>query len=93
VEEMGAGNLMSTYLFMGDLSMPFDGPITVAEDNAAMCIITHTGKLTCNIQSIALKIISLQALVREHLALLCAIAGSAQNKADHFCHHYWSSQN
>jgi hypothetical protein len=57
--------------------------IPVAEDNAPMCIITHTGKLTHNIQQIPLKTLSLQALVREHLALFCAV-GSAQNKADHF---------
>ncbi len=71
------------HLVMQDLGIPFDGPIPVAEDNAATRIIAHTGKLTRNIRHIALKTLSLQALVRERLALFRAV-GSAQNKADHF---------
>jgi hypothetical protein len=86
--EMDAGNqnekaIHWLHLFMQDLGIPFDGPIPVAEDNAATCIIAHTGKLTRNICHIALKTLSLQALVHERLALFRAV-GSAQNKADHF---------
>ena len=86
--EMDAGNqngkaIRWLHLFMQDLGIPFDGPIPVAEDNAATRIIAHTGKLTRNIRHIALKTLSLQALVRERLALFRAV-GSAQNKADHF---------
>ncbi len=85
---MDAGNqngkaIRWLHLFMQDLGIPFDGPIPVAEDNAATRIIAHTGKLTRNIRHIALKTLSLQALVRERLALFRAV-GSAQNKADHF---------
>jgi hypothetical protein len=47
---------------MDDLGLAFDGPIPVAEDNAARCIIAHTGKLTHNMRHIALKMISLQTL-------------------------------
>jgi hypothetical protein len=46
-------------------------------------LLKTTGKFTRNIHHIALKILSLQALVRERLALFRAV-GSAQNKADHF---------
>jgi hypothetical protein len=68
---------------MQGLGIPFDGPIPVAEDNAATPIIAHTKKLTRNICHIALKTLSLQALIRERLALF-RTAGSAQNKTDHF---------
>jgi hypothetical protein len=72
-------------IFMGDIVIPFGGPnpIPVAEDNAATCIIAHTGKLTRNIPHVALKTLYLQALVRRRLALFRTI-GSARNKADHF---------
>jgi hypothetical protein len=75
--------IQGLHIFMGDIGVPFDGPIPVAEDNAATCTIAHTGKLICNIRHIALKMLSLQALVRELLTLFRAI-GDAQNKADHF---------
>jgi hypothetical protein len=86
--EMTAANhlgkgLRWLHLLMDDLGIAFDGPIPVAEDNAATRIIAHTGKLTRNVRHIALKTISLQALVRERLAMFCAI-GSANNRADHF---------
>ena len=66
------------YLLMEDIGLPFDGPIPVAEDNSATRIIAHTGKITRNVHHIALETISLQALVRECIALFCAVA---QNKA------------
>jgi hypothetical protein len=86
--EMTAGNhlgkaLRWLHLFMDDLGLAFDGPIPVAEDNAATRIIAHTGKLTRNVRHIALKTISLQTLVRERIAMFRAI-GSANNRADHF---------
>jgi hypothetical protein len=71
------------HLLMDDLGIAFDGPIPVAEDNAATRIIAHTGKLTRNVRHIALKTISLQTLVRERIAMFRAI-GSANNRADHF---------
>jgi hypothetical protein len=36
-------------LFMSDLGLPFQGPIPIAEDNAAKRIITHAGKITRNV--------------------------------------------
>jgi hypothetical protein len=59
---MTAGNhlgkaLRWLHLFMDDLGFAFDGPIPVAEDNAATRIIAHTGKLTRNVRHIALKTI------------------------------------
>jgi hypothetical protein len=86
--EMTAGNhlgkaLRWLHLFMDDLGLAFDGPIPVAEDNAATRIIAHTGKLTRNVRHIALKTISIQTLVRERIAMFRAI-GSANNRADHF---------
>jgi hypothetical protein len=86
--EMTAGNhlgkaLRWLHLFMDDLGLAFDGPIPVAEDNAATCIIAHTGKLTRNVRHIALKTISFQTLVREQITMFRAI-GSANNRADHF---------
>jgi hypothetical protein len=65
---MTAGNhlgkaLRWLHLFMDDLGLAFDGPIPVAEDNAATRIIAHTGKLTRNVRHIALKTILLQTLV------------------------------
>jgi hypothetical protein len=71
------------HLFMDDLGLAFDGPIPVAEDNAATRIIAHTGKLTRNVCHIALKSISLQTLVQERIVMFRAI-GSANNRADHF---------
>jgi hypothetical protein len=64
---MDAGNqngkaIRWLHLFMQDLGIPFDGPIPVAEDNAATRIITHTGKLTRNIRHIAFKTLSLSKL-------------------------------
>jgi hypothetical protein len=53
--------------------LTFDGPILVAEDNAATHIIAHTGKLTCNFRHIALKTISLQTLVCKRISMFCAI--------------------
>jgi hypothetical protein len=72
--EMTAGNhlgkaLCWLHLFMDDLGLAFDGPIPVAEDNAATRIIAHTGKLTHNVNLIAFKTISLQTLVRERISL------------------------
>jgi hypothetical protein len=86
--EMTAGNhlgkaLRWLHLFMDDLGLAFNGPIAVAEDNAATRIIAHTGKLTRNVCHIALKMISLQTLVHERIAMFRAI-GSASNRADHF---------
>jgi hypothetical protein len=71
------------HLFMDDLGLAFNGPIPVAEDNAATRITAHTAKLTRNVRHIALKTISLQALVRERITMFCAI-GSTNNCADHF---------
>jgi hypothetical protein len=61
--EMDAGNqngkgIHWLHLFMQYLGIPFDGPIPVAEDNAATCIIADTGKITHNICHIALKTLS-----------------------------------
>jgi hypothetical protein len=86
--EMTAGNhlgkaLRWLHLLMDDLGLAFDGPIPVAEDNAATRIIAHTGKLTRNVRHIALRTLSLQGLVRERIAMFRAI-GSANNRADHF---------
>ncbi len=71
------------YLLMEDIGLPFDGSIPVAEDNSATPIIAHTGKITRNVQHIALKTLSLQALVCKCIALFRAV-GFAHNKADHF---------
>jgi hypothetical protein len=86
--EMTAANhlgkaLRWLHLFMDNLGLAFDGPIPVAEDNAATRIIARTGKLTRNVRHIALKTISLQTLVRERIAMFRAV-GSANNQADHF---------
>jgi hypothetical protein len=54
------------HLLMADIvGLPFDGPVPVAEDNSATRIIAHTGKITRNVRHIALKTLSLQALVCE----------------------------
>jgi hypothetical protein len=59
---MTAGNhlgktLRWLHFFMDDLGLAFDGPIPVAEDNAATHIIAHTGKLTRNVRHITLEMI------------------------------------
>jgi hypothetical protein len=86
--EMTAANhlgkaLCWLHLYMDDLGLTFDGPVPVAEDNAATHSIAHTGKLTRNVRHIALKTILLPTLVRERITLFGAI-GSANNHADHF---------
>jgi hypothetical protein len=66
--EMTAGNhlgkaLRWLHLFMDYLGHAFDGLIPITEDNAATRIIAHTGKLTRDVQHIALKKMYLQTLV------------------------------
>jgi hypothetical protein len=66
--EMDAANrvgkgLRWTRFYMDDLGLPFEAPIPAAEDNAATKIIAHTGKVTRNTHHIALRTLSLQALV------------------------------
>jgi hypothetical protein len=68
---------------MDDIGLPFEAPIPTAEDNAATRIIVHTGKITRNTRHIALKTLSLQALVRERITMFRAV-GSAINRSDHF---------
>jgi hypothetical protein len=70
-------------LYMEDIGLPFEAPIPSAEDNSATRIIAHTGKITRNTRHIALKILSLQALVRERITMFRAV-GSANNRSDHF---------
>jgi hypothetical protein len=70
-------------LYMEDLGLPFEAPIPTTEDNAATRIIAHTGKVTRNTRHIALKTLSLQALVRERITMFRAV-GSANNRSDHF---------
>jgi hypothetical protein len=53
------------------------------EDNAGTIIIAHTGKVTRNTHHIVLRTLSLQALVRERIAMFRAV-GSANNRSDHF---------
>jgi hypothetical protein len=57
------------HLFMDDIGLAFNGSVPVVEDDAAIHIIAHTGKLTCNVCHITLKTISLQTLVRKRIAL------------------------
>jgi hypothetical protein len=70
-------------LYMDDIGLPFEAPIPAAKDNAATQIIAHTGKITRNTRHIALKTLSLQALVREQITMFRAV-GSANNQSDHF---------
>jgi hypothetical protein len=68
---------------MDDLGLPFESPIPVAEDNTTTRIIAHTGKVTRNTRHIALRTLSLQALVRELIAMFRAVR-STNNRSDHF---------
>jgi hypothetical protein len=70
-------------LYMDDIGLPFEAPTPSAEDNSATQIIAHTGKITRNTRHIALKTLSLQALVRERITMFRAV-GSANNRSDHF---------
>jgi hypothetical protein len=72
-----------TQLFMDDLGLPFEAPIPAAEYNSATRIIAHTGKVTRNTRHIALKTLSLQALVRERITMFRAV-GSGNNRSDNF---------
>jgi hypothetical protein len=65
---VGEGHTRWIHLFMDALGLPFEAPIPAVEDNSATRIIAHTGKVTRNTRHIALKTLSLQALVN---ALLC----------------------
>jgi hypothetical protein len=56
-------------LFMSDLGLPFQGPIPIAEDNAATRIIAHAGKITRNVRHVAIKALGLQGLVRNGIAV------------------------
>jgi hypothetical protein len=86
--EMDAANrsgksLRWVCLYMNDIGLPFEAPIPSAEHNATTQIIAHTGKVTRNTRHITLKTLSLQALVRERIAMFRAV-GSANNRSDHF---------
>jgi hypothetical protein len=70
-------------LFMRDLGLPFQGPIPIAEDNAATRIIAHSGKITRNVRHIAIKTLALQGLVRNKIAVFNSI-GTVNNRSDHF---------
>ena len=70
-------------LFMSNLGLPFEGPIPIAEDNAATRIIAHSGKITRNVRHVAIKTLALQGLVRNKIAVFNSI-GTALNRADHF---------
>jgi hypothetical protein len=70
-------------LFMGDLGLPFQGPIPIAEDNAATRPIAHAGKITRNVRHVAIKTLGLQGLVRNGIAVFNSI-GTAHNRSDHF---------
>jgi hypothetical protein len=70
-------------LYMEDIGLPFEPPIPSAEDNSATRIIAHTGKITRNTRHIALKTLSLQALVRERITMFRAVS-SANNRSDLF---------
>ena len=60
-------------LFMSDLGLPFQGPIPIAEDNAATRIIAHSGKITRNVKHVAIKTLALQGLVRNEIAIFNSI--------------------
>ena len=59
-------------LFMLDLGVPYHGPIAMAEDNNAMHLIAHGGKVTQNVRLVEIG----AAAMRE--------VGSQANHADHF---------
>jgi hypothetical protein len=46
---------------MSDLGLPFQGPIPIAEDNAATRIIAHSGKIMRNVRHVAIKTLALQS--------------------------------
>jgi hypothetical protein len=68
---------------MSDLGLPFQGPIPIAEDNAATCIIAHSGKVTRNVRHVATQTLTLQSLVPSEVAVFNSI-GTDNNCADHF---------
>ena len=68
---------------MSDLGLPFQGPIPIAEDNAATRIIAHSGKITRNVRHVAIKTLALQGLVRNKIAVFNSIR-TANNWSDHF---------
>jgi hypothetical protein len=70
-------------LFMSNLGLPFQGPIPIAEDNAATRIIAHSGKVTRKVRHVAIQTLALQSIVRNEIAVFYAI-GTNNNRADHF---------
>jgi hypothetical protein len=88
VAEIGAANLTIKSirwlrLFMADIGLPFDGPIPVAEDNAATRIIAHAGKTTKNVRHVAIQTLNLQQAVRNQMIYFRQIE-TAENRSDHF---------
>jgi hypothetical protein len=86
--EMDAANRVGkghrwVLLYMDALGLRFEAPIPAAEDNSATRIIAHTGNMTRNTWHIALKTLSLQALVRERMTMFRAV-GSVNNRSSHF---------
>ena len=74
---------MMLQLFMEDIGLPLEGPVPVGEDNAALRIIAHSGKITRNVRHVALKTRFAQNLVR-FAYLRMREVGSDANRADHF---------
>ena len=70
-------------LYMCDIGLPFDCSIPVAEDNSATRLIAHAGQLTRNVRHVAIKTLSLQHAVRNHLLLFRQVK-TDDNRADHF---------
>ena len=86
--EIGAAHLMVKFikwldLYMCDIGLPFDCPIPIAEDNSATRLIAHAGQLTRNVRHVAIKTLSLQHAVRNHLLLFRQVK-TDDNRADHF---------
>ena len=57
-------------LFMLDLGVPYHGPISIAENNNAMQMIAHGGKVTQNVQHVAVQTLALQRLVEIEAAAM-----------------------
>jgi hypothetical protein len=88
IAEIGAANLTVKSirwlkLFMQNIGLPFDGPIPVAEDNAATRIIAHAGKTTKNVRHVSIQTLNLQHSVRNLIVSFRQVK-TAKNRSDHF---------
>jgi hypothetical protein len=79
----GGKTVRWTHVWLEDFGVPIMDPVPMGKDNEATRVIAHAGKLTRNVQRIAIQTTELQSMVRLGIMALLRV-DSEDNCADHF---------